>query len=264
MTDYCRPVPRRSAFKSGQLPTRHFHERFSDDNLAFWVPRLIEAANITREQHVLDVGCGTGGFAMAIASQTGAMVTGVDEAEQFLAFARQEGEGANVPVRWLRASAEALPFDSESYDRVLLSLVLHQLDDPARAVREAFRVLRGSGIVLVRSISPEDAPNRVPERYIPSMAAADAARMPSIATLAEWLTDAGFEAINVECHVRNKMLNLDDEIASLRAEVAGRYSFVTEAELDEGVRRMRAEAARLGSPWIDLRPTYVISAVKRR
>jgi len=50
--------------------------------------------------------------------------------------------------------AERLPFDASAFDRVLLSLVLHQLTDPGAAVAEAFRVLPGGGRVLARTIAP--------------------------------------------------------------------------------------------------------------
>lgn len=249
-------------FRSGLLPTAHFNDRFSHENVSFWVPLLIERGQITASDDVLDVGCGTGGFARAIAAQTSATVMGIDEAEQFLAFAIEASQDADR-VSWRVASAEALPFPPSSFDRVLLSLVLHQLADPVRAVNEAFRVLRAGGVVLVRSIAPEDAPERVPERFVPSMAAADAARMPAIATICDWLAAAGFADVEVSRHLRNKVLNIGAEEAALRAEVAGRYRFVSAAELEEGAQRMRAEAARHRSSWIDPRPTYVVTATKR-
>lgn len=254
-------APARSAFCSGRLPTEHFDRRFADDNLAFWIPRLINAARIDSGHTVLDVGCGTGGFTLAIATETAATLIGVDKAPQFVAFATERASSGNLSVEFLHADATALPFPDESVDRVLLSLVLHQLDEPHRAVREAFRVSRPTGIVLVRSISPDDAVVRVPERFVPSMATADARRMPTIAALTTMLREAGFARLDVECHRRNKALQLDEEIAALRAEVAGRYSFVPDAEVEHGIRRMTAEVDGLaGRPWIDPRATYLIVA----
>lgn len=253
-----------TAFRSGLLPTSHFNRRFSGENLAFWVPRLIEAAQIAEGNAVLDVGCGTGGFTREITSLTSATVTGVDAAEQFIAFAESAPAPPGIGISWAVADAEALPFPASSYDRVLLSLILHQLADPLAAVQAAHRVLRPGGIVLVRSIAPEDARERVPERYLPSMAEADAARLPAIDTICEWLVGAGFAQLNVACHMRNKVLNVDEEEAALGAEVRGRYAFVSATELEEGVRQMRVEAQQTPPPWVDPRPTYIITAAKRR
>ncbi len=157
--------------------------------------------------------------------------------------------------------AEELPFASCSFDRVLLSLVLHQLSSPAAAIAEAARVLCPRGLVLVRKIAPEDAAERVPGRYVPALAKVDAARMLRIETVVAWLEQAGFAAVEVERHLRNTVLTLGDEERALRTEVRARYEFVTRHELDEGLERMRADASRPGD-WIDPRPTFIVVARK--
>lgn len=128
-------------FSSAQLPTEHFNARFSQENLAFWVPLLIECAQIEAGHRVLDVGCGTGGFARAIADTASATVTGIDYSERFIAFARDAPAPQQGAVEWKVGSAEALPVSDGSFDRILLSLVLHQLQHPELAVAEAFRAL---------------------------------------------------------------------------------------------------------------------------
>jgi SAM-dependent methyltransferase len=253
-------APDPTAFRSGLLPVEHFDRRFSADNLEFWVPVLVREARIDSDTDVLDVGCGTGGFARAIAGATSARVTGCEQAPHFVEFARAAAEDDSVAVTWVVGDAEALPFAASSFDRVLLSLVLHQLSEPRSAVAEAFRTLRPGGLVLVRTIAPEDVPNRVPERFVPSMAAADAARMPALETIREWLERAGFVDVDVRRHLRNKVLELGAQEAALRAEVRGRYGFVTQEEVAEGVRRMRLDASRASGRWVDPRPTYTIVA----
>lgn len=246
----------RTAFRSERLDVSHFARRFSEDNLAFWVPLLAEALRLGEGDELLDVGCGTGGFSRALAER-GARVTGLDRAAAFLAVARGfEG------VAWVEGEADGLPFADASFDRVLLSLVLHQLAEPERGVAEAFRVLRPGGHVVVRTFAPEDAVDRVPERFVPSMAAADAARLPQIEAVVGWLEAAGFVDVQVERHLRNKQLDLAEEERSLRAEVAGRYAFVSDPELEEGLRRMREAAEAAGERWIDPRPAYLLAATR--
>lgn len=159
------------------------------------------------------------------------------------------------------ADAERLPLDDALFDRVLLSLVLHQLAEPEAALAEAFRVLVACGAVVVRTIAPEDVVARVPERYLPSMAAADARRLPEIATVEDWLMRAGFERPQTRRVFRNKRLNVVDEERQLLVEVHARYPFIDADELDECLRRMHADA-RLHAEWIDPRPTYFITASK--
>jgi SAM-dependent methyltransferase len=222
------------------------------------VPVLVEAARITPGLEVLDVGCGTGGFAREIARVAGARVTGCDRSERFLEHAQRL---ARSSVQWVHADAGRLPFEPETFDRVLLSLVLHQLSEPAGAVAEAFRVLRPGGLVLVRTIAPEDVGERIPERYLPAMAASDAARLPRIDTIVGWLEEAGLADVEVERHLRNKRLDPDEQEQELRTEARYRYSFLTEEEIEAAVEQMRRDAAAAGE-WIDPRPTYVMVAAK--
>ena len=253
-------APDPTAFRSGLLPVEHFDRRFSADNLEFWVPVLVREARIDSDTDVLDVGCGTGGFARAIAAATSARVTGCEQAPHFVEFARAAAEDDAVAVTWVVGDAEALPFAASSFDRVLLSLVLHQLSEPRSAVAEAFRALRPGGLVLVRTIAPEDVPSRVPERFVPSMAAADAARMPALKTIRGWLERAGFVDVDLRRHLRNKVLELGAQEAALQAEVTCRYGFITQEEVAEGLRRMRQDASRAEGRWVDPRPTYTIVA----
>ena len=249
-----------AAFRSGHLPTDHFDRRFSADNVAFWVPLIVEAARIEAGSRVLDVGCGTGGFSHAIAAATAARVVGYELSEPFLERARSLPPPPRGSVEWVAGDAEALPFPDGSFDRVLLSLVLHQLRRPQAALAEARRVLDADGVVLVRTIAPEDVADRVPERYLPAMAAADAARLPSVATVETWLSEAGFGAARTTRRLRNKELRVDEQADELLTEARFRYPFIGCAELDEAVRLMRADAARAAGRWIDPRPTYLVAA----
>jgi ubiquinone/menaquinone biosynthesis C-methylase UbiE len=259
---YIRPVRDPVAFSSAQLPTEHFNARFSDENLAFWVPILIECAQIRDGHRVLDVGCGTGGFARAIAEVASAAFTGIDCSERFIAFACDAPAPQRGAVEWKVGSAEALPVAGGSFDRVLLSLVLHQLRHPELAVAEAFRALATGGRVVVRTVAPEDVAERMPERFLPAMAAVDTERMPPLNAIEGWLRDAGFVVTERRRVLRNKKLNLADEERKLLIEVRGRYSFVSEQEFDAGLRLMRAEAKMSGENWIDPRPTHIIAASK--
>ena len=173
----------------------------------------------------------------------------IDESERFVARAREDAG----PVDFVVGDAERLPFADGSFDRVLLSLVLHQLERPESAVREAFRVLRPGGRVIVRTIAPEDVLARIPERYLPAMAAADAERLVPIELLVGLLADAGFADVSTRRVLRNKPLSLEAVESALHAERA-RYDFLTDREVADALRRLRED----GGPWIDPRPNTIL------
>lgn len=94
----------------------------------------------------VDVGCGTGTFAIALASQRAdAHVIGVDGDPEILALA-QGKPGANA-VEWKEGLAQRLPLEDQSADVVTMSLVLHHLlpQDKRKALAEARRVIKPGG-----------------------------------------------------------------------------------------------------------------------
>jgi ubiquinone/menaquinone biosynthesis C-methylase UbiE len=250
------------AFSSAQLPTEHFNARFSDENLAFWVPILIDCAQIEAGHRVLDIGCGTGGFTRAIADMASAIVSGIDISDRFIGFARAAPPPRRGAVMWKVGSAESLPVSEGSFDRAVLSLVLHQLANPKLAVAEAFRSLASDGLVVVRTVAPEDVAARVPYRFFPSMSATDTDRMPPLDEVEAWLKDVGFSVIERRRTLRSKGLDLADEERKLLVEFNGRYSFIPKEEREAGLRLMRAEAQANATSWIDPRPTSFIVASK--
>jgi SAM-dependent methyltransferase len=99
-----------------------------------------------RTYDILDAGCGTGGTTEDLASF--GKVTGVDVSEEALAFASSRGLR-----RLVRASVQALPFPDQSFDAATsFDVIYHRaVGDVGSALRELHRVLRPSGIALVRA-----------------------------------------------------------------------------------------------------------------
>jgi SAM-dependent methyltransferase len=103
---------------------------------------------------VADLGCGTGQTAAALAPHVRTVV-GVDQSGAMLRAARKRTAGfANVDLR--QGSLEAVPLDDESVDGVLLVLALTYVANPGRALREAVRILRAGGRVVVVDLLRHD------------------------------------------------------------------------------------------------------------
>jgi ubiquinone/menaquinone biosynthesis C-methylase UbiE len=92
---------------------------------------------------VLDVGTGTGVFAEAFSSLPLA-VTGIDASLELLAMAR----GYVPRARFVQAAAEEIPFGDDVFDIAFLGHVLHETDDPLRALNEARRVACRRVVIL--------------------------------------------------------------------------------------------------------------------
>ena len=112
------------------------------------------------------------------------------------------------------------------------------------------------------TVAPDDVAERVPERYLPAMAAADAARLPRVDTIGDWLRQAGFVDAVAEPYLRNKRLVLEDQERELRVEAGCRYPFLSCGEVEDAIERMRSDAGLAPDEWIDPRATYMIVGSK--
>jgi len=151
------------------------HEkRFEGDISRLRAPERVERLEVERVTdlflesettgNVLDVGTGTGLFAEAF-SQRGLEVSGLDANPEMLITARRYVKNGD----FREGAAEALPYPDSSFNLVFLGLVLHESDEPLKALKEARRVARqrvgilewsyqegAFGPPLVHRLKPED------------------------------------------------------------------------------------------------------------
>jgi SAM-dependent methyltransferase len=105
---------------------------------------FITVAGVERRQRALDVGCGTGALAQALAERLGAgAVAAVDLSLASVDTCARRAPGADVRV----ARAEQLPFETGEFDAALAQLVVPWMSDPGRGVLEMRRVVRPGGVV---------------------------------------------------------------------------------------------------------------------
>lgn len=111
------------------------------------IPEFVPFAEM-RGRHVLEIGCGNGADGVMFA-QHGADYTGVDLTESAVAATREHFAVLNLPGEFRLANAERLDFANESFDVVYSYGVLHHTPEPARAIREVYRVLKPGGHAYV-------------------------------------------------------------------------------------------------------------------
>jgi ubiquinone/menaquinone biosynthesis C-methylase UbiE len=100
-------------------------------------------------QAMLDLGTGTGRL-LEIFAPLYRRGVGMDMSREMLAVARANLDRAGVAHAQVRqGDIYAPPFERDSFDLVTIHQVLHYLDDPALAIREAARLLRPSGRLVI-------------------------------------------------------------------------------------------------------------------
>lgn len=110
--------------------------------------RLVTQVNPKDNEKILDFGCGTGTLTLMIKkAKPGCTVYGIDIDPQILEIAEKKAEHEGVDVHLVKYDGITLPFDDESHDKVVTSLVVHHLsrEEKFRIFREIYRVLKRGG-----------------------------------------------------------------------------------------------------------------------
>lgn len=127
-------------------------------------PAVLNAVGRAAGLWVLDLGCGTGRHALAMAG-AGARVVGLDATAAMLDRARRKpGVGS---IAWVRGSLPGpLPFEDAAFDRVVLGLVAEHVEPIDRLMIEAARVLRPGGRCVLSALHPDRTAEGQSARFI--------------------------------------------------------------------------------------------------
>ncbi|MDR3133114.1 MAG: class I SAM-dependent methyltransferase [Prevotellaceae bacterium] len=146
-----------------------------------WRKKLVRKVAQRQPATILDVATGTGDLAIMLLRQTRAAITAVDISEGMLEIARRkttppqpspsgretspptplqrrgetappplEGDGGRcLPINWLPASAEALPFPAGAFDAVTVAFGVRNFENLDKGLQEMYRVLKPGGFAAI-------------------------------------------------------------------------------------------------------------------
>ena len=203
-------------------------------------------AGMTGCRRLIDVGCGTGRFAVFARAALRARVWGVDPSAEMLRQARSRADARGIG--WKQGVAERLPFQDGWFDAAHMHLVVHTLTDRGAALAEVARVLGREGRLAIATFAPEHFDRFFLNPYFPRLAAIDRARFPDPAALAGDVTAAGFADAHIERISQPIRADASDVLERVRGRYISTLHLLEPDDYAAGLARLEAEVqAGLGA-----------------
>jgi len=195
--------------------------------------RLVELGAL-RGARVIEIGCGTGRLADALAERALSRVWAVDASGEMVARAKALGVNARL------ARAEALPFKRGWFDAAVMRMSVHLVERP-RAFAEIERILSPAGRLAIATEDPDHFEDVWFARWFPSVPALDGARFPDEPTLRSELTAAGLADLRIERLSQQRSISRETGLDIMRAKVYSTFELLPPDEYAEGLARAEAE-----------------------
>lgn len=116
-----------------------------------WRKDVMTRMQVAKNSYALDVCCGTGDWALAIANEIGpnGKVCGLDFSHNMLSVAKDKQAELDIEqLEFIQGNAMELPFDDNSFDYVTIGFGLRNVPDYMTVLKEMYRVVKPGGKVV--------------------------------------------------------------------------------------------------------------------
>gem|GEM_PF-1093550 len=210
------------------------------EHIGVWAENLVKWGRIGKGSRVFDVGCGTGRYTVGLAKITGADVWGLDASRGMLAKACSK-----TPGKWMLGDASALPAPSESFDAVIIMLVLQHVEDEVKVLTETLRILKPGGRLVIVTVS-HGRIRRHLMRHFPGMVKLDLDRFIPLPELKWHLRDVGFRDVHSHRIVtRGPDTNVDELVERFRKRYISTLVLLPREEFEKGLKVFEERVRKL-------------------
>lgn len=194
---------------------------------------------------VLDLGCGTGQFALLLAEWFGVEVVGVEPSQGMRAEAK--ANATHQLVRYVGGRAEEIPLRTASCGIAWLAHMVHHVDDLQRCMREVRRVVLPGGRLLIRGAFPGRFDDITMFEFWPSAAKA-VEDFPTREITIEACVAAGFEVEKLLSLPQVTAQSLRNYLEKAKSRADTSLTLISDDEFTRGLRALERAAAQETEP----------------
>ncbi len=202
-----------------------------------WLNALLERMKIEDGGRVLEVGCGTGRWTLALADRC--RMVGMDPSRHMLAEA--VGKPGAEAVDWVEGAAPYFPFADGVFSRVLFILVIHHIDDQDSALEETFRVLQPGGWVVIRTCGHDYIRQYPLGEYFPGYREVELHSFPEVGLLMERMRGIGFDPVDSVSVRQEVTYGVEDYLRRVRNRFISTLDRIGEENFRVGYERLCAD-----------------------
>ena len=118
-----------------------------------WRKRAVKLSGISSDSVVVDVACGTGDLSIAYLQAGAGHVTGIDFTSAMLDLALTKSTIAGTEITFQQGDAMDLKLEDESADVVSIAFGIRNVQEPEKAIREFYRILKPGGTLVILEFS---------------------------------------------------------------------------------------------------------------
>lgn len=209
----------------------------SNETIRMWMDSIASRINKAEIKTVVDLGCGTGRFSKALAGAFSCKVIGVDPSVKMLSAAKKDV--IHSEIKFIRGDSNHIPVNDLSADIMFLSQVYHHLSDINIFLREAERVIKSRGYLIIRNSTVDNMNSYLYPKFFPSATVIDLERLPARRGILNQIQNGNFSVKYSGAVIQEFAENHLEYYKKISMRSCSDLAAITDDEFTEGLEKLK-------------------------
>lgn len=207
---------------------------------------VIENLELNRDMRLLDFGCGTGNYLLALQEKGYTKLFALDVDDSMIDIASKR---TGIAVQ--NGSHLSIPFENNFFDSIILIAMIHFIDDLSSLFKNLNRVCMDRGRIVIVTQSHKQVSSRFYNKYFPSLVNIDKERYHEPQYIISIAQKNGFVLKGVQDYATGKDMVIDDKYFELiKSKSFYVLRMLSDAEFEEGMKNFTKDLEKAGGNFV--------------